>query len=311
MPAHDIMTPKVFIIVLNWNGSYDTIECVESLKKLKYPDYKILLVDNGSTDDSVVVLSKRFPDIDIIETKRNLGFAGGANFGMRRALNSGAEYVLLLNNDTVVAPDLLDGLIRAAEEDKKAGLLCSKVYFYDRPDVIWYAGGTFYPWLGWGRHRGYNLRDNGRFDRVEETGRPCGCSIMATREFCEKAGLLDEEYFCYCEDLDWGMRAEKLGFKVLYVPHSKVWHKVSKATEGSRMTIPLYYSIRNTLRCVDKNNPLPFILRHIRYLTIAIACLLSLFTMKIPKVSGAKRIYEGIRDYFQERFGEFVGRGDL
>lgn len=298
------MSQKVFIVVLNWNGRRDTIECLESLKKVTYHDHEVVVVDNGSTDGSVEAFKKNFPELAVIQTGGNLGFAGGANAGIRHALKKGAEYVILLNNDTIVSPDFALELVAAAEGFKDAGILCSKVYFYDRPDVIWYAGAWFNNWLGWGRMRGYNLRDDGRFDRIEETGRACGCSLMVTRRFCEKTGLLDEEYFCYCEDMDWGMRAKKNGFKVLYVPSSKVWHKASRSTGGASTGISLYYTVRNTLKCLDKNMPLSFIPRFLRYAGIAVTSLLSLFTMGVPKALGLKRIYQGMRDYFHGRFGE-------
>lgn len=299
------MTKKVFVIVLNWNGWKDTVECVESLEKIDYPDLRLLIIDNGSTDGSEEILRKRFPGLTILETETNLGFAGGANFGMRHALNEGADYVILLNNDTIADPAFVKALVTEAEKNRDAGLLCSKVYFYDRRDVIWYAGASFNELLGWGRLRGYNLPGKDKFEKAEETGRAGGCSIMATREFCEKAGLLDEEYFCYCEDLDWGMRARKLGFKVLYVPSSIIWHKESSSTGGKSKAISLYYTVRNTLKCVDKNRPLFFPLNFLRYATVGAISVLSLFTMDIPKALGVKRVYQGMRDYFQGRFGVF------
>ena len=319
---------KVAIIVLNWNGHKDTIECVESLKKTDYPDYEILIVDNGSSDGSEAILRKKFPELKLIQTGKNLGFAGGANAGIRQALASSADYVLLLNNDTTVDPAFIAELVKAASLNPRAGILCSKVYFHSNPhpalplkglsprkgggdkegsitDVIWYAGASFHPWLGWGRHRGYGQTDAGQFDRVEETPRACGCSLLATREFCEKAGLLDDKYFCYCEDTDWGMRARKAGFKVLYVPASKVWHKVAQSTGGPATSKSLYYFVRNSLRCVAINAPLHSPLRQARYFCILITNIMGLFTMGVPKMLGIKRIYQGFRDYFKGRFGEF------
>lgn len=306
---------KVAIVVLNWNGHKDTIECVESLKKTTCPDYEILIVDNGSSDGSEAILRKKFPELKLIQTGKNLGFAGGENIGIREALGAGttgvgttargADYVLLLNNDTTVDPDFAVELVKAASLNPQAGILCSKVYFLSRPDIIWYAGASFHPWLGWGRHRGYGQKDAGQFDRTEETPRACGCSLMVTREFCEKAGLLDDEYFCYCEDTDWGMRARKAGFKVLYVPASKVWHKVAQSTGGLATSMSLYYFVRNSLRCVDRNAPLPFPLKQARYFSILLTNLMGLITMNVPKTLGLKRIYQGFRDYFKGRFGEF------
>ncbi len=294
---------KVSIVVINWNGRDDTVECVESLEKITRPECAVIVVDNGSVDDSVEALRERFPALLVLETGRNLGFAGGANFGIRRALNDGADYVIVLNNDTVVDEGFAREFVRAAEEHKDAGILCSKVYFYDRPNTIWYAGAEFITLLGWGRHRGYNLKDDGRFDKLEETGRATGCSMMLTKEFCEKAGLFDEEYFCYCEDMDLGMRAKKAGYKIFYVPASRVWHKESRATGGLGSAVSLYYTVRNTLRCLDKNSPLPVLLRQVRFISIAGAGFLSLFTMKIPKRPGVRSVCRGIMDYFRGRFG--------
>ncbi|MBI5468711.1 MAG: glycosyltransferase family 2 protein [Deltaproteobacteria bacterium] len=299
------MAKKVFVIVLNWNGYQDTIECVESLKGVDYPGLEIIIIENGSTDGSEEMIRKRFPELTVIQTGVNLGFAGGSNAGLRHALSSGADYMVLLNNDTTVDPSFVKELVRAAQTDERIGLLSSKVYFYGAPEVLWYAGGGFNPWLGWGRMRGYGRRDDGQFDAVEETDRAGGCSLMLTRRFCEKVGLFDEEYFCYCEDLDLGIRAKRAGFKVMYVPSSKVWHKESKSTGGSTAAVSLYYTVRNTLKCVDKNNPLPFFLRMARYASLLAISFLSLFTMKTPKIQGVKRIYQGARDYFQQRFGEF------
>lgn len=297
--------PKVSIIVLNWNGCSHTIECIESLKGLNYSNYEILIVDNGSTDRSEEILRKKFPELSFIQTGTNLGFAGGANTGIRHALKGGTEYIILLNNDTIVAQDFAGELIKAAEKDKKAGILCSKIFFYDNPKTIWYAGAYYNQWLGWGRHKGYKLHDNVQYDKEKETGRPCGCSMMVTREFCEKVGLLDEEYFCYCEDLDWGMRAKASGFRVIYVPTSKVWHKVSKSTGGYGNAKSLYYNVRNTLRCLDKNRPLPFFPRSLRSTAVIITSVLSLFTMSVPKITGLKHIRRGVRDYRQDKFGSF------
>ncbi|WKZ32485.1 MAG: glycosyltransferase family 2 protein [Thermodesulfobacteriota bacterium] len=298
------MAPKVSIIVLNWNGYKDTAECVQSLKKAAYPDLEIIVVDNGSVDGSLNALKRRFPSgIRFIGTGKNLGFAGGCNAGIRQALQDGADYVLLLNNDTVVAPDFVKELVAAAEVEPRAGILCSKVYFHDRPDVVWYSGAYFNSLLGWGRHLGFNRKDPGGSGAME-TGRPTGCAMMVTRELCERTGLFDEDYFCYAEDLDWGMRAKKSGFKVLYVPSSKVWHKVSASSGAVGVAASLYYSTRNTLRCVDLNRPLPFPLRHARYLSIFAASFLSLFTMKTPAAPGARLIIKGFRDYLRGIKGE-------
>lgn len=297
---------KVFIVVVNWNGCADTVECVESINKTGSPGLETVIVDNGSVDASVAVLSEKFPDIKLIETGRNLGFTGGFNAGIRYALGRGAEHIILLNNDTIVDKDFVKALVDAAKVEPTGGIFCSKVYFHNPPDMLWYAGADYNIWLGWGRHRGYGELDTGAYDTLAETPRPCGCAMMVTRALCEATGLLDEGYFCYCEDIDWGMRAAKAGFKIMYAPASKVWHKASSSTGGPTTAISLYYSVRNTLRCLDKNVPLFFVLRYFRYLSVIGSSVLSLYTMKIPKRLGLRRIYQGARDYFKGRTGEFL-----
>ncbi len=294
----------VYIVILNWNGWEDTVECLTSCLKISYPNYRILIVDNGSTDGSEAILRERFSDIDLIQTGQNLGFTGGNNIGMRHALDNEADYIVLLNNDTIVDKDFVTELVTVAESEITAGMLCSKIYFHDRPDILWYAGASFYPWLGWGRHRGYNVRDEGQFDTVEETVRPTGCSLMVSRKLCEQIGLLGERYFCYCEDVDWGMRAQNAGHKILYVPASRVWHKVSRSTDGSRSGLSLYYFVRNMLLCLDTNRPLPLLLRQVRYVLVFIAAFLSLFTNDLPKTTGMKQICRGVAHYFQGKFGK-------
>ncbi len=298
------MPPHVYIVVLNWNGFQDTVECLESCRKLTYPRVRLLVVDNGSTDGSETRLRERMPDVEILQTGKNLGFAAGNNAGIRLALERGADFVLLLNNDTVVAPDFVDALVDAAGSDPRIGMLTSKIYYFDAPDVLWYAGAYMIEWLGWGKHRGTGERDVGQFDTLEETNRPTACSLMVTRAACETIGLLASEYFCYCEDLDWGMRARSAGFKVVYVPNSRVWHKVSRSTGGSRSGVSLYYYVRNVLLCLDRNRPRPQPLKLIRHLVVLGSAFAGLFTMRIPKRIGAALVWRGVRDYFAGNFGE-------
>jgi len=295
--------PLVYIIILNWNGWRDTVECVESCKKVSYPNHRILLVDNGSTDGSEALLREQFADIEIIQTGQNLGFSGGNNIGMRHAFDNDADYVLLLNNDTIVDPSFVAELVTIAETDRSIGMLCSKIYFYDKPEVIWYAGASFHPWLGWGRHRGHNEHDRGQYDSVETTDRATGCALMASRELCDTIGLLRDEFFVYCEDTDWGMRAQNAGYTIMYVPASKVWHKVSRVL-GRASGVSQYYTIRNILACIDANKPLPRVLRSLRHLTVIFISLLGLVTQNIPKAAGVKYLRLGVKHYFQGTFGK-------
>lgn len=298
------MQPKVFIIVLNWNGYRDTIECIESLKKVTYPNYEIILIDNGSTDNSEGTLRKEFPDLELIQTGENLGYAGGNNVGIKYAIERGTDYILLLNNDTVVDPDFLIELVKVAESDKSIGILSSKIYFYDKPDTIWYAGAIFNLKSGKSKHIGYNKKDTVEYDKVQETDRACGCSMMASRRVCETVGLMSPEYFCYGEEVDWSLRIRNAGYRVIFVPGSKVWHKVSASTGGRGKSYYIYYSVRNHLRLLNTYLPFKYkMLNLLRDMLVAGRYLLSLFTMNISKSDGIKNLWLGIIDYYRGRSG--------
>jgi GT2 family glycosyltransferase len=245
--------PKVIIIILNWNGKNDTLECLESLKLTQYPNYEILLVDNGSTDQSVETIKKRYPGLDMIVNKANLGYAEGNNVGIRRALAKNADYMLLLNNDTVVSPGFLDELIKVVEKDPAIGFAGPKVYYYDyngRKDVINFAGGKVNLWNGRAYHLGWKKADAGQFDTIREVDYVDGSCLMVKKEVIEKIGLLDPVYFAYWEEADWCVRGHRAGYKLMYVPGSKIWHKISASGTGTAYS---YYFARNQFIFMKKN----------------------------------------------------------
>lgn len=239
---------KVFIIVLNWNGKDDTIECVESLKKIDYPERKIVIVDNGSTDDSVEILPKKYfqDDIGFIAVKKNLGFAGGNNIGIEYALKNGADYILLLNNDTTVEPDFLSKLVEAGEKEEKAGFLGPKIMFFSDKGIIWSAGGKILNNFTRGELIGYKETDKGQFDEKKEVDYLSGTCLLVKKQAAEKIGPMTEDYFMYYEDTDFNLRAKEAGFKSVFVPSAKIYHKASKA--AVEFSYPyLYYHSRNGL----------------------------------------------------------------
>ena len=244
--------PKVAIVILNWNGLADTNECLESLKEITYPGYQVILVDNGSDGDDARVLRDTFGDyIHVIENERNYGFAEGCNIGIRYALaHMEPEYVLLLNNDTVVAPDFLDELVSVAEADPRIGILGPKIYYYDfhgRKDVIWAAGGKvrwWHPWVYDGI--GTNEHDVPQYNRLDSVDWVSGSAMMVKRGTVETLSYLDPRYFFGNEDVEYCIRARKRGLKVVYVPTARVWHKVGKSRKkrGPRFSdLPPYYRL--------------------------------------------------------------------
>lgn len=246
------MQKKVYVIVLNWNGKEDTLDCLKSLRSTNYENYKVVLVDNGSEDDSVAAVRQNFPEVEIVETGKNLGFAGGNNVGMEYAIKQGADYLFLINNDTNVHPDYLKELVEVAESDPKIGAAGSKIYYYSEPERIWWAGGKV-NWLkNKGEHIGLDEMDKGQYDETREVDYMTGCALLVKREVVEKIGVLEDDYFLYYEDTDYSLRIKNAGYKVVYVPKSKIYHKVSRSTKPGSPSY-IYYHTRNGLVNARRN----------------------------------------------------------
>ncbi len=251
-------SPFVGIIVLNWNGLADTRECLQSLFRLTGPAPRIYVVDNGSSDDSVTLLHREFGErIVLMANSRNLLYAGGNNVGIVRALDDGCSHILLLNNDTIVDDLSLIELLKADKQHPNA-VLCPKIYYADRPDTIWYAGGKLNLRRARIAHRGIREIDQGQYDRPEKTAWATGCALFASRQVFETVGLLDETFQLYCEDVDFCLRALAAGFETFYVPQAKLWHKVSAAIGGNLSRAKLTRKWNSLRRLLKKHvrNPL-------------------------------------------------------
>lgn len=242
------MEPEVRIIVLNYNGLRLTLDCLASLYLMDYPAFRVIVVDNGSTDGSADAVRAAFPQAEVIETGENLYWAGGNNAGIKAALDSGAEYALLINNDTVADRGLVRGLVSAMRAHPRAGLAGPMIYYHPpQPGgrgLIWYAGGVIDFRRGLTAHRGIREEDIGQYKEVEETGYVTGCGMMASRECLLRVGLLDASYGMYAEDADLSLRARKAGFSLLFAPGARMWHKVSSTAGGEFSP----YKLRKKLR---------------------------------------------------------------
>lgn len=188
-------------------------------------NYEIIVVDNGSKDSSPEYLHNLFPDIRILPQDRNLGFAAGCNVGMRLALEQSVEFVLPLNNDTVVDPGFLTELEQLAEHHPQAAMISPKIYFWDMPDRFWWAGGSFSLWTGMAKHIGRKEKDVGQFDHDVELDWATGCAVLIRTDALRKTGLFDETFFGNAEDLDLSLRMKNAGYKIWFAPRAKLWHK--------------------------------------------------------------------------------------
>jgi GT2 family glycosyltransferase len=282
--------PRVHILVLNWNQWGLTAACLRSLLNVDYPACRIVVIDNGSTDDSMRKLAEEFEErVDLIAAGGNLGFAAGNNLGIRRALEQAGDYVMLLNNDTIVDHDFLAPLVRALECHPDCAAVVPKIYFLSRPDTIWAAGGRVRPWLGQAANRGYGQRERGQFAEAGPVDFGSGCCLLISRAGLDQVGMLNEAYFAYFEDADWCLRARAKGMQVWYVPESRIWHVAGAATRragsqgnGGRTSPQVYYlTARNNLWLIRNHfgrasRPVAlasFALRHLLLYSLVFLCL--------------------------------------
>ncbi|MBI3772166.1 MAG: methyltransferase domain-containing protein [Gammaproteobacteria bacterium] len=240
-------SPRVAVIILNWNGKEDTLECLASVGQLDYQNHEVVVVDNGSADDSVDAISKQYPDITLLQTGANLGYAGGNNVGIRWALDHDADFVLLLNNDTIVPPDLLSAFVSAKNLLPLNSALGAKILFYDKPDILWCAGGRWNSGTNDFEHIGYGQTDITEYKRMAEVDYIVGCALFASSATFKEVGLLNESFFLTYEETDWCYRARAKGHKCFFAPDAKLWHKVSSSFGGADSPLVSYFMQRNRL----------------------------------------------------------------
>ena len=227
------MYPLTWIVVLNWNGAEDTLACLSSLAGVMSPSCRVLVVDNGSTDGSPSRIKDAFPDIELLLLPVNCGYAAGNNAGFRRVMELHAEYVIFLNNDTVVDAGFCLPLVETLRRNPAAGIAVPKIYYWDRPDILWYAGGIVRLSIGLISHVGLRKKDAPEFDCPGPTGYATGCCLaIRSRDFIAVGGF-DETFRMYAEDVDLSLRVSALGLSIEYVPSSRVWHKVSASLHGN------------------------------------------------------------------------------
>ena len=306
---------KIFIIILNWNGKNDTLECLSSLANVTFPDFQPLVVDNGSTDESVAAIRASFPEVPILETGENLGFAGGNNRGIEWALSKGAEWVLLLNNDTVVASDFLAKFLQVARQQPKAKILGAKIYRYTDKSTIDHLGGFWNPRIGEFESPAQNRVDDGvSFEEMEQVDYVCGAALLMHRSVPETIGLLESRFFLFWEETDYCCRARRSGFEVWTAPQAKIWHKVSSSFIGGKPHMH-YFWWRSRLLWIERNCPFadrkrlyaeiiyPELWKHLRH--FALKTLQRFLTRNSAAKQKARRYQAGLVGAFHYLLGRF------
>lgn len=262
--------PRVSIISINYNQLQVTCELLCSLKTVSYPDVEIIIVDNFSEEDPAPVIARLYPGVKLIRSERNLGFAGGNNLGIKAATG---KYLLFLNNDTEVDPDFLQPLVSLFETNAQAGVASSKLIYHNSGNIIQYAGSTcINPFTGRSKRTGYMEKDNGQYDKLCETDLAHGAAMMVPKKIIDEIGLMPEFFFLYYEEVDWCESIKAAGYKIYFVPDSKVYHKESMSV-GKNSTLKTYYMTRNRLL---------FMRRHTRG-AIKLLWLIFFITFSLPK----------------------------
>jgi GT2 family glycosyltransferase len=242
--------PLVSIVLVNWKGLSDTLDCVRSCLTMQGPPFEIVIVDNDSQDGSAEALTAALgsnPAVTLLLSKQNLGYAGANNLAITRALDSGTDFVWLLNNDTIVNPKTLQSLVDAAAAHPRAGMLGSKILYFDHPNTIWFAGASIQKHGNrYTVHRGFKEIDRGQYDQIEEVEYVTGCSLLVRAATLRDIHLMPDEYFMYWEDVEWCTRARLAGWSCLYVPQSTLLHKVNSSTRG-QSGLRMRYETRNRL----------------------------------------------------------------
>jgi hypothetical protein len=294
--------PLVGCVILNSSRRDDTLECLASLTSGTYPNCRVIVLDCQSTDGSVEAIHSAFPGVDVIELKENKGYAGNNNVGIRAALEQGADWVFVLNEDTVLARDCVARLIEVGARDPDVGVVGPLVYHHDEPGVIQSAGGGLTRhWEGF--HLGQNLPDDGRFRDPHQVDWISGCAILVRREVVEAVGMIDERFFIYWEETEWCVRARRAGWRIVNVPAAKVWHKGVQRDYRPKPSVT-YYSTRNRLLMLATHQA-PLAARLVAWAQLV----RTLTSWSVRPKWRAKRphrdaMWRGIADYLRRRWGQ-------
>lgn len=292
---------KVGIVLVNYNGKNYNEECIDSILKSTYKNIEVIVVDNASSDNSVKILKEKYSnDIIVVETGLNLGFSGGNNVGIKLALEKKCDFILLLNNDTVISEDMIEVMLKSSIINEYA-VISPKIYYYDNKKVIWSAGADMIWKKGIPAQRGIDEVDEGQYDIECNVEIATGCCLLIHKNIIHRVGFLPDDYFLYYEDTDYTTKIVRDGYKLLYIPSAKMYHKVSASTGGEESFNYIYYNTRNRLlfnKKYNSKNKLTYTFYF--YITRLLKIIKWLFVKRIDLI---KATLKGISDYNNNKFG--------
>lgn len=284
--------PKVMVLILSYNGKALLQDSVSSYLANDYPNFEVVVIDNGSSDGTKAYVESEFPEAKVIRLEQNRGYSGGFNFGLDHAfVQQKADYVLITNNDVKVDPHIVSALTEVAQKDEKVGFVTGKAYYYDQPDTLQTVGKYEDPVRWNGEHIGGRELDKGQYDTVTERFFIDDIFMLVSRQLYGAVGGYDTTFFFQAEEYDWQARGKAAGFKIMYTPHAKLWHKESM-TIGKQSASKAYYDARNPMLVILKHKSPDFFRRYFwtqfgkTVKGFLVSCKQRRFDVAIKKVSG-------------------------
>jgi GT2 family glycosyltransferase len=257
--------PKVIVLTLNYNGKSLLDDCIASYLANDYPNFEMVVIDNGSSDESEEYVRSAYPRVTCIQTGKNLGYSGGFNVGLKHAFEVlKADFALITNNDVKADSKVISELVKVAQSDKMAGFVTGKVYYYDQPDILQTVGKKSDPIQWNGDHIGGHEKDMGQYEEISERVFADDIFTLVSSQLYSDTGGYDTTFFLQCEEYDWQARAKKLGYRILYAPKAKIWHKESM-TLGRTSVLKSYYDSRNPLIVIMKHRSRNFYRKYHRW----------------------------------------------
>ena len=294
--------PLIVSVILNTNRRQDTLKCLESLARANYTNHQVIVLDNHSTDGSVEAICEQFPAARIVHLQENLGYAGNNNVGIQLALEMGADWVFVLNEDTVLDPDCLPQLVQAGESDPGIGIVGPLVYHFDEPEYIQSAGGILGPYWQ-SKHLEKDQLDRGQLKANRAVEWISGCAIMVRRAAVEQAGMIDARFFYYWEETEWCLRIGRAGWRVVHVPAAKLWHKGVQRNYKPKPNV-FYYGTRNRLLMMRKHNAPARVWTQAFFEITRTLISWSIRPKWRGKRADRDAMWQGLRDFFRGKWGK-------
>ena len=292
--------PPVGVVIVNHNLKDSLRETLLSFKKVNYTDVAIVVSDNASKDGSVEMVRNEFPDVHLLAHETEQGYARAASLGMA-FLSDKTKYIFSTTNDVIIDPEMLNVLVDYAENNPKAGVFGAKIYFFDRPNILWSAGGRVHPLHGHSYHFGWERKDGPRYDKVRECDYVTGCGYLLRSEVLKKIGYFKEDLVFYSEDADLCYRFHEAGYQVLFIPGAKMWHKTSTTLAKNR-PVQLHYSTRNGLYLIQRHRIGFYPLSLWVHLWVVSPFKMLLFAL-MGRWKNSVGIWRGIQDWRRGKYG--------